>query len=88
MAFHGLPWQVRLLTDAYPRLSAARPRTPTRPRTPRSEARWTLAPPSPRLVDGKLWGIPGGRPATPGYDAKVAARRARAVSAALAAGGP
>ena len=38
------------------RLSAACPRTPTRPRTPRTQARYTLAPPAPRLVDGMLYG--------------------------------
>ena len=37
-------------------LSAARPRSATRPRTPQAEVRWTLAPPSPRIVQAKIWG--------------------------------
>ena len=46
----------RLLSESMARLSAACPRTPTRPRTPRAQARYTLAPPAPRLVDGMLYG--------------------------------
>ena len=46
----------RLLSESMARLSAACPRTPTRPRTPRTQARYTLAPPAPRLVDGMLYG--------------------------------
>ena len=84
------PWRPETAVPELYQLSAARPRSPTRPRTPRSSARLTLAPPCPHIALSKVWGEPPGRVGGAVDEQALRTRQAQAklVAAALAAHDP